>query len=151
MNWSISMERQFRCGSSLWNPHDQNKLLENKGLQSLLQPDLPEKGGSALIMKENIKHYLDAKYETAELQVTTVQIKSKDMTVTVIYYPVWELQKKDYTHFYRSLGERFIIGGNFNTKQTFWGSTNITSKRRQLFAARKAMSCHFKSTGKLMY
>lgn len=118
------------------------------------RPDLPGKGGSALIIKENIKHHEDAKYETPEIQATTVtvQMKSKDITIAAIYCPAGKSQKEEhYTHFFRSLGDRFIIGGDFNAKHTYWGSANITPKGRQLYAAAKAISCHFQSTGRPTY
>ena len=53
------------------------------------RPDLPGKGGSALIIKENIKHHEDAKYETPEIQATTatVRTKSNDITIAAVYCP----------------------------------------------------------------
>lgn len=118
------------------------------------RPDLPGKGGSAVIIKENIKHHEDAKYETVEIQATAViiQMKSKDIAIAAIYCPAGKAQKEEhYIHLFRSLGDRFIIGGDFNAKHTYWGSANITPKGRQLYAAAKATSCHFQSTGKPTY
>ena len=58
--------------------------------------DLPGKGGSALIIKQNIKHYENAKYDTPEIQATivTIQIKSKDITIAAIYCPAGKSPKE---------------------------------------------------------
>lgn len=58
------------------------------------RPNLLGKGGSALGVKENIKHY--AKYETAEIQTTTVivKIEIKDISIATIYCPTGKGKKK---------------------------------------------------------
>lgn len=40
--------------------------------------------------------------------------------------------KKKLTEFFQTLGSRFSVGRDFNTKYTFWGSRFITIIRRDL-------------------
>jgi exonuclease III len=52
-----------------------------------IRPDKIRKDGSAVIVKENIKHYQEDNLETCLMQVTTVSIyaNSKNITVAAIY------------------------------------------------------------------
>ena len=65
--------------------------------------------------------------------------------------PRYNLKQEDYTFLLQSLGERFILGGDFNAKHTYWGSRLITSKGRELFLAAKKFNCEFHTTGKPTY
>ncbi|GBP02807.1 RNA-directed DNA polymerase from mobile element jockey [Eumeta japonica] len=38
-----------------------------------------------------------------------------------------------YEEFYKSLGNRFLVAGDYNTKHTYWGSNLITYTGRTLF------------------
>lgn len=119
-----------------------------------VRPDKVGKGGTAVVIKENIKHFEETKYETSGIQATAVnvQMKSKDITIAAVYCPPGQaLDKNDYLQFFESTGDCFIIGGDFNAKHTYWGSANITVKGRQLLAAAKDKNCHFQSTGKPTY
>lgn len=119
-----------------------------------VRPDKVGKGGTAVVIKENINHFEQINYETSAIQATAVNVKtkSKDITIVAIYCPPGQaLGKSDYLQFFQVIGDRFIIGGDFNAKHTYWGSANITPKGRQLLAAAEARSCHFQSTGKPTY
>jgi exonuclease III len=48
-----------------------------------IRPDKIGKGGSAMIIKENIKHYQEANLETCQMQVTTVSIQANSKNITV--------------------------------------------------------------------
>jgi hypothetical protein len=58
--------------------------------------------------------------------------------------------KTDYLNFLSSLGERFRVGGDYNAKNTIWGSRLTTRKGKELYDAIKEYRCEYHSTGKLI-
>lgn len=50
-----------------------------------------------------------------------------------------------------SLGEKFILGGDFNAKHTHWGSRLNTNKGKQLYAATTENGSEVLSTGRPTY
>lgn len=50
-----------------------------------------------------------------------------------------------------TLGENFILGGDFNAKYTHWGSKLTTSKGRQLYAAIRENGSEVLSIGSPTY
>lgn len=119
-----------------------------------IHPENTAKGGSAVIIKENIQHYEEAKYDTEEIQATAVSIKTRNYSIVVagIYCPPkHSLKKENYLEFLKQLGRRFIVGGDFNAKNTHWGSRLTTTKGRELLSAIKNLGCETLSTGKPTY
>lgn len=119
-----------------------------------IHPDNDAKGGSAVIIKDNILHHVEIEYRTEEIQATAVSIKTKNYQVIVsaIYCPPKHKLKKDqYLDFLKTQGNRFIIGGDFNAKNTHWGSRLITTKGRELLEAIRENGCESLSTGKPTY
>lgn len=96
-----------------------------KGFQiyDTIHPSNNARGGSAVIIRENIKHYEEQKYSTGPIQATTVKIRTNkwQYNVTAVYCPPrHNLKKDDYSAFLRSLGNRFVCGGDFNCKHLYW-------------------------------
>lgn len=119
-----------------------------------IHPENTAKGGSAVIIKENILHYEELEYKTEEIQATTVSITSKNypVSITAVYCPPKHSTKKDrYLEFLRNQGSRFIIGGDFNSKNTHWGSRLTTTKGKELLQAIREYNCESLSTGKPTY
>jgi len=52
---------------------------------------------------------------------------------------------------FSKIGKRFVVGGDFDTKHTHWGSRLITTKDRELIKAINEYKCEAISTGKPMY
>lgn len=119
-----------------------------------IHPDNAAKGGSAIIIKESILHHQEMGYQTVEIQATSVNIKTKsyEVIITALYCPPRHaIKKEQYIDFLHSQGNRFIIGGDFNAKNTHWGSRLTTTKGRELLAASKQLKCEVLSTGKPTY
>lgn len=64
------------------------------------RPDLPGKGESAVIIKENLNHCEYAKYETAEIQETTVvvQVRSRETAIAAVYCPAGKTSITSFGH-----------------------------------------------------
>jgi endonuclease/exonuclease/phosphatase family metal-dependent hydrolase len=98
-------------------------------------PDEKAHGGSAVIIKHSIQHYERAKYELPNIQATSVTIadKTSELTVAAVYCPPRHNNKQeDFTKLFKTLGNRFLIGGDLNAKNTLWGSRITSTKGREL-------------------
>jgi hypothetical protein len=119
-----------------------------------VHPDNTGKGGSAVIVRENVQHTEELEYRTEEIQATVISLKLRRYTVAVtgIYCPPKHALKcQDYLKFFKHLGKRFIIGGDFNAKNTHWGSRLTTTKGRELLSAMQENKCQPLSNGKPTY
>lgn len=119
-----------------------------------LHPDNSARGGSAVIIKDNISHYVQCKYEEQDIQAVAVSVKTKycHVSIAAIYCPPRHMIRKErYLHLFELLGKRFILGGDFNAKHTHWGSRLTTTKGRQLLSAVKDTHSEVMSTGKPTY
>jgi hypothetical protein len=119
-----------------------------------IHPQNQARGGSAVIVKESIKHYEDFSIQSNEIQLTVVGIESINQKILVgaAYFPPrYNLKKNDYTNILHQLGDRFIVGGDFNAKHKDWGSRLTTTKGKELREAIQELGCEFHSTGTPTY
>lgn len=117
-------------------------------------PDNDAKGGSAVIIKENMQHYEEPSYISEKMQVSAVTIKTNryPLTIAGIYCPPRHaIKKEEYYDLFACLGNRFIIGGDLNAKNTHWGSRLTTTKGRELLKAVNEYGATTLSTGKPTY
>ena len=83
--------------------------------------------GSAIIIRENIKHWEEEKIAEKIMQVTSVTVASLNQTLTVIALyrpPGHSITAERYTELFRRLNNRFLIGGDFNAKLGIKDATN---------------------------
>lgn len=112
------------------------------------------RGGSSLFIKNTIEHSIRTIIEIDIMQISSVTVKFRNSyySVASIYCPPRsKIAKNDFIDLFEVLGPKFIIGGDFNSKHTFWGSRCISTKGRQLFKACMASCVDFFSTGKPTY
>jgi exonuclease III len=93
------------------------------------------RGGSAIIIKNSIKHNLLNPYNQEYLRATSIALEgpSGHITISAVYLP----PKHAITHehlstFFSSLGHRFLAGGDYNVKYTIWGSGLNTPRGRTI-------------------
>ena len=106
--------------------------------------------GSAVIIRKEISHKEDIKIEKAELQFTSAKIKttSSIITVAAIFSPPRRnLKRQDYLNLLQSFSGKFILGGDFNSKNTHWSSRLTTTKGCELYHAIKRHNCEVHTTG----
>lgn len=119
-----------------------------------LHPDGTAHGGSAIIIKNKIKHSEARQYCTPEIQATNIilEIANETITVCAVYSPPKHNIKRDsYKAFFNTLGLRFIAGGDYNAKNTLWGSRLTTTKGRELNSTVASLNLTVVSTGEPTY
>lgn len=117
-------------------------------------PDNSARGGSAVLVKESIKHSEDIKFSSKEFQATSIKVQTLSHAITVagLYSPPRQsIQKELYVEFLKTFGDRFIIGGDFNAKNTYWGSRLTSTKGRRLLSAINENNCEALSSGNPTY
>lgn len=119
-----------------------------------LHPSNNARGGSTVLIKENIKHHECVKIEEEKLQICaiTISTKSFEAAIASIYIPPRHIIKEEeFAEAFSLLGNRFIIGGDFNAKHTYWGSRLSTPRGTQLLKYVQSNNCIPLSTGKPTY
>lgn len=108
------------------------------------------RGGTAVIIKNSISHTCNQNYETDHIQSTSITIKTSlgMINLAAVYCPPRHSIKLDqYLHFFNSLGNKFIAGGDYNAKHTVWGSRLVSPKGRTLFKAMQFLNLSHISSG----
>jgi hypothetical protein len=93
------------------------------------------RGGTAIIIKSSINHYLQSSYKKDFLQATSVSVEDSDgpLTISAVYLPPKHaIRQEQLEEFYNTLGSRFIAGGDYNAKHTDWGSRLISPRGREV-------------------
>lgn len=111
-------------------------------------------GGTAILIRCKINHYETDKFSTEYLQATTiiVQDSAGQFAISSIYCPPKHpIKCQQFIKYFESLGRRFIAGGDYNAKHTFWGSRLITTKGRELIKSIEDMNLETISTGEPTY
>ena len=106
-------------------------------------PDETAHGGTAVIIRQNIKHYVRAEYIHKNIKATSIAIEDNtgETTVSARCCPPKHHNKyDDYGRFFKSLGNRFIDGGDYNAKNTLWGSRLTATKGKELHKVMKTNS-----------
>jgi hypothetical protein len=93
------------------------------------------------------------KYPKATIQTTSVCVSGllSDIIVAAVYCPRHNLKEEHFTAFFQTLGRRFMVGGDFNSKHTLWGPSLITTKGRELAKLIQSNNFSFLSTGSPTY
>jgi len=112
-------------------------------------PDQKAHGGTAAIVRRNLKHHLGTAYSEEHIQATSIVLEDQmgEITITAVYSPPKHNTKTiEYEQFFQTLGHLFIAGGDYNAQNTYWGARTTTTKGRELHnAVRKHNLQHLSS------
>ncbi len=102
-------------------------------------PDGKAHGGTAILIKNRLKHYELEPYTTEHIQATNLCLEEFSGNIVIsshVYCPLKHAnQKMDYSNFFNTLGDKFIAGGYYNAKHVEWGVRLTTTKGKQLCEA----------------
>jgi exonuclease III len=98
-------------------------------------PDVTAHTGTAIIIRQSISHYELPSFQLDYLQATSVNVTLLpfDLTISAVYCPPkHNIKVQHFTEFFKTLGPKFIVGGDYNSKHTEWGARTTTTKGRGL-------------------
>ncbi|CAG9122199.1 unnamed protein product [Plutella xylostella] len=98
-------------------------------------PDNTSHAGTAVIIRSNLKHNLLPEYRTPHIQATSIAVYDKQgaLAISSIYCPPkHKITATKFNNFFGTLGGRYIVGGDWNAKNTFWGSRLTVTRGREL-------------------
>jgi hypothetical protein len=107
-----------------------------------------------VIVRKRLKHYLETAFSTEHIQATSIALKDHlgELSITAVYSPPkHNIKTTDYVKFFQTLGYRFNAGGDYNAKNTYWGSRTNTTKGRELYKAIKNNNLQHLSSGQPTY
>jgi len=128
--------------------------IPNYAIYNTRHPDGTAHGGTAIIIRNSIKHYEKEKFGKEHLQATSIVVidTSRPLTISAVYCPPKHILKKNhFEEFFNTLGHRFIAGGDYNAKHLHWGSRLVTSRGRELFKVMESNNLQQLSTGEPTY
>ena len=117
-------------------------------------PDGRGHGGSAIIIKNSLRHHELNPYITDKIQSAKVKIQTTIWTLTIaaIYSPPkHKITTQEYQQYFNTLGSHFIAAGDWNAKHTTWGSRLTTLKGNMLLRAIQQNNLDYLSTGEPTY
>src|SRR5436190_1777997 len=119
-----------------------------------LHPDNTAHGGSAVLIRKQIKHYELPKFQEDYLQATSVMVEdwAGPLTVSSVYCPPrHNISHEQFTMFFDTLGTRFLSGGDYNAKHEMWGSRLANPRGRNLLKCMNNNNLTHFSTGEPTY
>lgn len=119
-----------------------------------MHPDGKAHGGSAILIKSNIRHHQSETYCKDHIQATSVVVFDwiSDITISALYCPPRHTIKEEhFNDYFKTLGNRFIAAGDYNAKHTFWGSRLTLPRGRELFKCVQTGNLIVTSTGQPTY
>lgn len=128
--------------------------MPNYDFYHTMHPDGTAHGGSGILIRSNIRHYVTNPYCKEEIQATNIVVQdwSNPITIAAIYSPPkHKITKEQYSSFFRTLGHTFIAGGDYNAKHVMWGSRLTNTKGRQLQSALSILNLKTISSGQPTY
>ncbi|KAK7791607.1 hypothetical protein R5R35_008138 [Gryllus longicercus] len=117
-------------------------------------PDGTAHGGTAVIIRKTVKHHELTEYKTEEIQATSVMIteNGRPLTLTAVYCPPkHQITEDQFTTFLKTLGRRFIAGGDYNAKHQQWGPRLNTLRGKNLLKVINKLNVMTLSTGEPSY
>uniref|UniRef100_A0A1B0D7Y4 Endonuclease/exonuclease/phosphatase domain-containing protein n=1 Tax=Phlebotomus papatasi TaxID=29031 RepID=A0A1B0D7Y4_PHLPP len=121
-------------------------------LKSYMHEKAP--GGTAVILKKNIKHSLREKFRQEYIQATSVEIWcwGAPLVLSAVYCPPkHNIKKEQFVSFFNTLGPKFVAAGDWNAKHPQWGSRLTSPRGRELFHAMQSKNYVHLSTGQPTY
>ena len=100
-------------------------------------PDGKAHGGTAILIRNRMKHHFYKEFAENHLQATSINIQLDDntlLTLAAVYCPPrFTVLEAQFLDFFQALGPHFIAAGDYNAKHTHWGSRLVNPKGKQLY------------------
>lgn len=130
---------------------DFTRFFEGYKMYNALQPSNKRRGGSSILVKNNLEHNLIKIIQTDLFHTVVIQLQTDIgiFNVASIYAPPNNLiSAQNFLDLFGELGQSFLLGGDFNSKDPIWESRITNPKGENLFEAVKKIDGNFISPGK---
>ncbi len=117
-------------------------------------PDDKPCGGTAIIVKNRLRHHSLPNSQTRSFQYTAIQLTESKPGITIIATycpPKYTLKQEHFTKMFNSFGNRFLMAGDFNAKSPQWGSRLTSPRGKQLLQTTRRLNLHCISHGSPTY
>ncbi len=125
--------------------------IRNYNLFTSNHPSGGSHGGAALYIRNDIPQFEEQPYSTPHLQAAcaTIQLHCGTFVKIAAVYspPAHKITTEDYLHFFDHPGDRWIAGGDYNSKNMYWGSRITTTKGKALYLAAEQVHAQCWSNG----
>lgn len=128
--------------------------IHNYSMYHTPHPSDRARGGVAIIIRNSIKHYEEVKYQEEHIQATTIVIKEwmGQLALAAVYCSLnCNIKIQQFKHFFSTLSNRFIAGGDYNAKHCFWGSRIQNHRGKQPYNVIQSSRLSFLSSGEPTY
>lgn len=129
--------------------------IKNYQIYHTIHPQNRARGGSAVVIKKSIKHYVHDRLQTDEFQATIITVETKThskLSFTAVYSPPrHSITTDQYKILINMHTNSFVMGGDYNCKHVQWGSRLTNAKGRALLKAINETGCNYISTSKPTY
>lgn len=131
-----------------------NFAIKNYCTYATFHPDGTAHAGTAVIVRRSIKHDILQEFKTAHLQATSIMVYDKQgsLILSAVYCPPkHKLKDHHFTEYFRTLGHRFVCGGDWNAKNTHWGSRLTLPRGKEMKQSLDKNRMQVISTGEPTY
>lgn len=128
--------------------------IRNYDLIATNHPSNRAHAGCAVLVKSNIKYDVLEPTQTLSIQAAGVKLNCNniDLHIYALYSPPrHSITTSEYDNFFNSLGNRFLVGGDYNAKHPWWGSRIPNPKGRELYKCITKNNFKTLSTGEPTY
>lgn len=140
--------------SETWFVRDKRWVFPGYKMYNAKHPSGKARGGSSVVVRDNIKHSVIKIIESKAFQSAVIQIDTAigSFNVASLYSPPRQVISPEiYLDLINNLGPKFLIGGDFNAKNVRWSSRLTNTKGENLEAAVNVLGGNFISPGKPTY
>lgn len=95
-------------------------------------------GGTAVAIKNDISHHLHSEWKEVNIQATAITVitnKGQIQICSIYVPPNHKINSNTWHTLFNSLGNKFIMAGDYNAKHPAWGSRIATSRGKTLYAS----------------
>jgi retron-type reverse transcriptase len=99
-------------------------------------PDGRAHGGSAILIKSSLLHFPCPPFQNQKIQCSTISLDcfSFQLNISSVYCPPrHQISIQEFSQLFSSLGHKFLLGGDLNAKNQYWGSRTSNPKGRNLY------------------
>ena len=137
-----------------FTPKSYMKIHESYTIYDTKHPSGKAYEGTAMIIRNDIKHHLHSQVNKEYMQATTVTVETSSnyFQLSAVYVPPrHKITSQMWEEYFQDLGDKYIAAGDYNSKHTLWESRITTPRGRTLQKYIRNNNLNILSTGRPTY